>query len=67
VPLLSNDSYASVNDSGPTASRSGWEATAYAGSQGVTMTVIAICTVVTSLDGQERTERDQGGIVYRGR
>jgi hypothetical protein len=31
------------------------------------MTVTAICTVVTSLDGQERTERDQGGVVYRGR
>ena len=68
--LLSNDNSASVNDSGPTASRSGWEATAYSGGQGVTMTVTAICTVVTSLAGQERTERDPDGppiVYYRGR
>lgn len=59
--LLSNDSTASVNDSGPTASRSGWEATAYSGSQGVTMTVTAICTVVASLDerGQEIVYQDR--------
>jgi hypothetical protein len=62
--LVSNDNNASVNDSGPTASRSGWEATAYTGGQGVTMTVTAICTTVASLDGQERTERDQGGVIY---
>jgi hypothetical protein len=62
--LVSNDNNASVNDSGPTASRTGWEATAYTGGQGVTMTVTAICTVVSSLDGQERTERDQGGVIY---
>jgi hypothetical protein len=62
--LVSNDNNASVNDSGPTASRSGWEATAYSYAQGVTMTVTAICTVVTSLDGQESMER---GVVYRGR
>jgi hypothetical protein len=34
------------------------------------MTVTAICTVVTSLDGQERTERDEDGppiVYYRGR
>ena len=68
--LLSNDGPASVNDSGPTASRSGWEATAYSGAQGITMTVTAICTVVSSLDGQERTERDPDGppiVYYRGR
>jgi hypothetical protein len=62
--LVSNDNNASVNDSGPTASRTGWEATAYSGAQGMTMTVTAICTVVASLDGQERTERDQGGVIY---
>jgi hypothetical protein len=61
--LVSNDNNAYVNDSGPTATRSGWEATAYTGGQGVTMTVTAICTVVNSIDGQERTE--QGGVVYK--
>jgi hypothetical protein len=61
--LVSNDNNASVNDSGPTASRGGWEATAHSYEQGVTMTVTAICTAVTSLDGQERNE----GVVYRGR
>lgn len=61
--VLSNDNVASVNDSGPTVSRTGWEATAYTGSQNVTMTVTAICTAVTAIDGQERVERDDR-VVY---
>ncbi len=52
--VVSNDLLASVNDSGP--SRTGWEATAYTGSDGVTMTVTAICTAVVSTSGLERLE-----------
>jgi hypothetical protein len=67
--VVSNDNNASVNDSGPLASRGGWEATAYAGGQGLTMTVTAICTVVASIDGQERKERDDRPpvVYYKGR
>jgi hypothetical protein len=68
--VLNDDGGASVNDSGPTVSRDGWEATAYTGAQGVSMTVTAICTVVGSIDGQERRERDSDGqapVYYRGR
>lgn len=68
--VLSDDGSASVNDDGPTVSRDGWEATAYTGGQGISMTVTAICTVVGSFDGQERKERDPDGpgpVYYRGR
>lgn len=54
--VVSNDLTASVNDSGPQVSRTGWEATAHAWSDGVTMTVTAICTAVVSISGTERTE-----------
>jgi hypothetical protein len=54
--VVSNDLYASVNDSGPQVSRTGWEATARTGIDGVTMTVTAICTAVASISGIERTE-----------
>ncbi len=47
---VSNDAEAIVNDSSPTAARSGWEATGFAFAPGFTMTVTAICTpVVTSV------------------
>jgi hypothetical protein len=54
--VVSNDLVAFVNDSGPQVSRTGWEATAYTGGDGVTMTVTAICTAVVSITGLERTE-----------
>lgn len=57
--VVSNDSTASVNDSGPLVSRTGWEATAHTWSDGVTMTVTAICTKVSSTAGLNRQERDQ--------
>jgi hypothetical protein len=54
--IVSNDLLASVNDSGPQVSRTGWEATGWTGSDGVAMTVTAICTTVTSTSGVERNE-----------
>jgi hypothetical protein len=45
---VSNETFAYVNDSGPTVDRSGWIATAYSGVTGATMVVTAICTPVTS-------------------
>lgn len=65
--VVSNDAFASVNDSGPQVSRTGWEATARTGSDGVTMTVTAICTAVTStagLDRQERADSSPPPILY---
>lgn len=57
--VVSNDLHAYVNDSGPQASRTGWEATARAETDGVTMTVTAICTSVRSTTpGLERQEKD---------
>lgn len=61
--VVSNDLLASVNDSGPQISRTGWEATARTGSDGVTMTVTAICTAVVSTSALERTE-PRPGIRY---
>ena len=49
--VVSNDLTSYVNDSGPTGARTGWEATGYSGSDGVTMTITAICTAVTSSVG----------------
>jgi hypothetical protein len=40
-----------VNDTGPTASRTGWTATGFANVEGTTMTVTAICTSVTASTG----------------
>jgi hypothetical protein len=54
--VVSNDLFASVNDSGPQVSRTGWEATGWAGNDGVTMTVTAICTAVASTSALERDE-----------
>jgi hypothetical protein len=48
---LSEDAEAYVNDSGPTSTRDGWSATAYAFKSGLTMTVTAICTSVTATTG----------------
>lgn len=45
---VSNEVFAYVNDSGPTTDRSGWIATGASGIPGVTMTITAICTPVTS-------------------
>jgi hypothetical protein len=57
--VVSDDLAATVNDSGPLASRTGWEATAYSWREGATMTVTAICTTVSSSAGTNRQERDQ--------
>jgi len=62
--VVSNDNVATVNDSGPLVSRTGWEATAFNGGQSVKMTVTAICTAVTAIDGQERQESDDRPVVY---
>jgi hypothetical protein len=44
---LSNENGASVNDSGPSALRTGWTATGYSwGESGPTMTVTAVCVAV---------------------
>jgi len=56
--LVNNDLLAAVNDSGPQISRGGWEATGYTGSDGMSMTVTAICTPVVSTDGQQNNVRD---------
>ncbi len=45
---LSSEALAEVNDSGPTASRTGWSATAY-GEAGTSLTVTAICTAVKAI------------------
>jgi hypothetical protein len=58
--VLSNDALAYVNDSGPQVSRTGWEATGRTWSQGVAMTVTAICTTVASTSGLERNEPPTG-------
>lgn len=49
--VVSNENYVYVNDSGPTADRSGWFATGYSGLAGMSMTVTAICTPVTTPTG----------------
>jgi hypothetical protein len=46
---VSNEEFAIVNDSGPSVSRVGWGATGFAGIDGVTMTITAICTPVTAI------------------
>jgi hypothetical protein len=46
--IVSNENYAYVNDSGPSADRNGWFATGYSSFAGMTMTVTAICTTVTT-------------------
>jgi hypothetical protein len=46
--VVSSDRFASVVESGPQVSRTGWEATGNAWFDGVTMTVTAICTTVGS-------------------
>jgi hypothetical protein len=46
-----SDDYASVSDSGPTADRNGWEATAWSGGDAVKVSVTAICTTVTTPTG----------------
>jgi hypothetical protein len=40
-----------VNDSGPTAARTGWSATGFANTEGTSITVTAICTAVTASTG----------------
>jgi hypothetical protein len=56
--VVNKDLEASINDSGPQVSRGGWEATGYTGSDGMSMTVTAICTRVVSTDGQQSSVRD---------
>jgi hypothetical protein len=48
---VSDEANSYVNDSGPSTDRNGWTATGWAGIDGVTMTVTAICTVVASSTG----------------
>ncbi len=48
---VNNPNYGFINESGPTADRNGWFANGYSGVAGVTMTVTAICTAVTSSVG----------------
>ena len=48
---VSNEAEDFINDSGPTAARTGWTATGYASIEGTTMTVTAICTAVASSTG----------------
>lgn len=48
---VSNEALAFVNDSGPTASRTGWTATGAAGIDGLSMTITAICTAAKSVTG----------------
>jgi hypothetical protein len=52
-----SDDYASVSDSGPTADRNGWEATAWAGGEGIRVAVTAICTTVTAPAGSSGPAR----------
>lgn len=49
--VVSNENYAFLNDSGPSADRSGWFATGYSALAGMSMTVTAICTPVTTPSG----------------
>jgi hypothetical protein len=49
--IVGNEVFAYVNDSGPAGDRNGWSATGYSGADGVTMTITAICTPVTSALG----------------
>jgi hypothetical protein len=46
---VSNEELAIVNDSGPTATRTGWTATGFAGGPGTSMTITAICTAVKAI------------------
>lgn len=48
---VSSEEAAIVNDSGPTATRTGWMATGYAEGPGYTMTVTAICTSAAAAVG----------------
>ena len=56
--VVNKDLEAAINDSGPQISRGGWEATGYAGSGGMSMTVTAICTKVAAISGQENNVQD---------
>lgn len=57
--VVSNDAFASVADSGPLASRTGWESTARTSNDGMTMTVTAICMPVAAIAGSDRQEREE--------
>lgn len=48
---VSSDDNALVNDSSPTADRSGWTATGFGFAPGVSMTITAICTPVVTATG----------------
>lgn len=48
---VSSEVSAFINDSGPATDRNGWRATGFAGDDGTSMTVTAICTAVTSAVG----------------
>jgi hypothetical protein len=61
---VSDDNSAYVNDSGPTDDHDGWTATGWSGKDGVTMTVTAICTVVTTTTGSAQSTRV--GPIYNG-
>jgi len=46
---VGNEEMSFVNDSGPTSTHTGWTATGYASAPGISMTVTAICTAVTTV------------------
>lgn len=48
---VSDEANAFINDSGPATDRNGWKATGWAGIDGASMTVTAICTTVASAVG----------------
>ncbi len=48
---VSNEAEAYLNDTGPTAARTGWTATGVASNSTTTMTVTAICTAVAASTG----------------
>jgi hypothetical protein len=59
---VSNNNTAYVNESGPTPSHDGWTATGWSGSEGVTMTVTAICTPVSTTT--ESVTNTRSGPIY---
>jgi hypothetical protein len=52
---VSNDDVGTVNDSGPTSLRTGWEATGFSWPSGTTMTVTAVCVAVGKPGGASNT------------
>lgn len=48
---VNNPNFAYVNESAPSADRNGWFADGYSGIPGVSMTITAICTPVTTATG----------------